>query len=286
MGSLEEAFDLLALRVERNGNVLSRSLGIINEYAALYRGLRRENPTSEVISLLASSALGRRTERDVQVCKEKLRIRTATPDLYVALESLGPELQFLQSLRFEDKPVILDAGGYVGTATLALRRYFPDSVIVCVEPSAENFQLLQRNLSGLDDVHLIYGALVGEGAPEEVFIHESDTGPWGFEVFDSPGEKVEAVPTVTMGQIMERCETDRISICKMDIEGSEEPLLRQADTWFEKVDALVIELHERKRPGIANLFEEASANRLNLPLPGEKILSLSKSYLSRQYGAL
>jgi methyltransferase, FkbM family len=218
---------------------------------------------------------------DLVVFGERLKVRTASPDIYVAMETLGGEFGVLSSLRFDAAPFIIDAGGYIGTAAIALKKDFPSSLIICIEPSRENFQLLQENIDGHSGIFAIHGALVQDGGPSSVYLRESATGPWGFETGSFGDDCTEKVGTVTFGHLLSRFEQARVSICKMDIEGGEEPLLEEFQGWLHSVDALAIELHDRKRPGIQRLFEEATAHRFNLRLPGEKVLSISPSYLSK-----
>ena len=44
----------------------------------------------------------------------------------------------------------------------------------------------------------------------------------------------------------------------MDIEGSERGVLANSSTWIDRVDALVVELHDRKAPGCTAAFETAA----------------------------
>ena len=66
----------------------------------------------------------------------------------------------------------------------------------------------------------------------------------------------------------------------MDIEGAELELLENPESWLDHTDVLAIELHERKRNGIDQAFQNANVKRFALPLPGEKVLSLSHAYLA------
>ena len=245
------------------------------------RELRKFNSLSILLKIYALNAIGRQKVVPVYLFGRRLHVRTATPDLYVATETLGSEFDALSDLPFSDSSLfIIDAGGYIGTASIALKSLFPDSVIVCLEPSSENFALLKRNTEGIKSIHPINAALVNEGMPNELYLAESSTGPWGFEVIETASATTEPIQTTTVAKIMQDFEVSRVHICKMDIEGGEYALLQNPEVWLDCVDALAIELHERKRSGIELLFRRATAARLNLRLPGEKILSLSHEYLS------
>lgn len=51
---------------------------------------------------------------------------------------------------------------------------------------------------------------------------------------------------------------DRIDLLKMDIEGSEREVLADPSAWIDRVDALIVELHDRKKPGCGAVFESVA----------------------------
>lgn len=265
--------------------IISSTRGWIASQFIMASHIARYNSFWVVLKVFLNNTIRRRVVLDLVIHGECIQIRTATPDIYVAMETLGAEFEILAALRFDSAPFIIDAGAYIGTAAIALKKIFPKSVVICVEPSQDNFQFLQRNTERFPGVFVIRGALVQDGGPQKVHLHNSKTGPWGFEVLDRADAAAEEVDTVTLRQLLERFEQGKVNICKMDIEGSEEPLLAMYEGWLDYVDALAIELHDRKRPGIQSLFDKATAKRLNLKLPGEKVLSLSPDYLAG-YAAL
>lgn len=62
-------------------------------------------------------------------------VRPRTHDLRVALTSLGREFDRLRSLLDPDfDGIIVDAGGYIGSAALRLSDLFPAATIVSIEP--------------------------------------------------------------------------------------------------------------------------------------------------------
>jgi FkbM family methyltransferase len=247
----------------------------------LSRELLKSNSLSTVLYILSMNALGRRKVVQVMLKGHQLNVRTATPDLFVALETLGSEFHMLANLEFGKTPIfIVDAGGYIGTASIALREIFPESVIVAIEPSSANIELLKKNIEPHENIHAINAALVDDETPEEIYLNDSVTGPWGFEISSTPTQNAELVKTTTFNKIMKQFGVSRVQICKMDIEGAELELLEKPESWLEHTDVLAIELHERKRNGIDKAFQNANVKRFTLPLPGEKVLSLSYMYLA------
>ena len=56
---------------------------------------------------------------------------------------------------------------------------------------------------------------------------------------------------MTIDRIMNDYHLDKIDILKVDIEGADKEVFSNALSWIEKVDALIIELHERMKTGYA-----------------------------------
>ena len=74
-------------------------------------------------------------------------------------------------------------------------------------------------------------------------------------VFASNIQKVQGV---TIDMILQRYGIDRISLLKLDIEGAEREVFRNCSSWIDKVDSLMIELHERMKPGCNRSFYTAT----------------------------
>ena len=65
-----------------------------------------------------------------------ITVRKGTPDLGVAVSCLSGEFEILRYLLPENYDgIIVDAGGYIGTATIALKDIFPSAKLVVIEPS-------------------------------------------------------------------------------------------------------------------------------------------------------
>ena len=169
----------------------------------------------------------------------------------------------------------MDAGGYIGTAALALSKLFPDRKIVCIEPSPDNFSMLEENVRNLPNVELIHAALTSEER-KTIKLHDRQTGEWGLTIVKPPANDEKArtvaeVPTITLAQIKEKF--GPIAFAKIDIEGAETPLLQQSGE-LAAVQVISIELHERIVRGCEKAFYEFSRNRLVLKDTGEKYISI------------
>lgn len=238
--------------------------------------LAREAGPAAALTLWRRERQGDATPVPATLFGQTVALRPGTPDTKVALGNLGGEFDALKSLP-APRPgaLIVDCGAYIGTATLALRRMFPEATIVAVEPSPENFAQLAANTAGLDRVHVRNAALTTAEAGDSVTLSSRSTGEWGFTIVPQDGPRAaRSVPTITLDRIMAEMGADEIFVLKMDIEGAELPLLREPDGWLPRTRALAIELHERIAPGVEATFRAANAGREVRPLGSEKYLSL------------
>ena len=206
-----------------------------------------------------------------------VNIRTATPDAWVALRSLGHEYDdLIEEVPNLEHNLIIDAGGYIGTAAIAFARAYPDAKIISLEPSPSNFAILQKNIAPYPNIIAIQAALGAE--PGELTLRDRGTGPWGFTTVDNPednsGEEMVTIPCVTLGQLMDEHGAAGIDILKLDIEGGEYRLFASADEWMPRTNAVCAELHDRIVSGCTQRYNEATAGRRNSELPGDKCLSL------------
>jgi len=82
------------------------------------------------------------------------------------------------------------------------------------------------------------------------------------------------VPAITMTEIIDKYNIQRIDILKIDIEGAEKELFSyNYESWLPKVRCIVIELHDLYRPGCATAFFKAISNRqFNMFCKGEDIV--------------
>jgi FkbM family methyltransferase len=160
-----------------------------------------------------------------------------------------------------DKPprLIVDAGANIGMATLYFAHRFPKALIYAIEPEQSNFEILQRNCRGLDTLTLRKAALWNTRMRLEIADRSVDN--WMFSVQPSV-TNTNDVDAITVPDILEEIGASHIDILKIDIEGAERELFNDTcDLWLSKVKLIVIELHDRLKPGCAEAFYRQIARR-------------------------
>jgi FkbM family methyltransferase len=138
---------------------------------------------------------------------------------------------------------IVDVGAHIGMASLLFARRYPMARIIAVEPEAENFATLVRNVSSYKNIVPVQAALWKEDG--EVSLGKSTAHPKGaFAIAEDGDQRVRAV---TMETLMREKELSTIDFLKVDIEGAEKEVFQNC-TWIENVRVMAIELHDRVRP--------------------------------------
>lgn len=211
---------------------------------------------------------------------QALRIRPTGPDLSVARMARQEFSALAHLYRRDQRGVIIDAGGFIGSAALELSRLYPNARVLSIEPSSQNVALLRENTAGHPQIEVIHAALTTDEAPATVALQDRETGPWGFSVATTDAAELEQVPTLAISTLMEQVGEEDLLIVKMDIEGAEAGLLTPQAAWLDRTGVLMIELHERIVAGCEEAFFAANAGRCIVPSGGEKFLSIGARYFA------
>ena len=161
---------------------------------------------------------------------------------------------FLQMERLQKRagagpPTIIDCGANVGCSVLWFASQFPGAHIVAVEPEAANFALLERNARDVPNVTFLQAAIWSSNTEIAVRGGRGTQG-WAFrtsELNQSPADSP-VVPGVTIASLLDRVNTSGPVIVKIDVEGAEDEIFRNQTEWLERIDLLIVELHDWMLP--------------------------------------
>ena len=218
-------------------------------------------------------------EIKVKILRKKIFVRKGTPDLSVAISCFTGEFDIVKYLFPKDySGIIVDAGGYIGTSAIALKQIYPKAKIIVIEPSQHNLAILKKNLDGLSNIRIVYGALIG-GSQKTITLNNRGTSEWGYTIvskpLDNPNAKpLHKTPTFRLRDLLDKRE--KIGLLKLDIEGGEFDLLKKDMKTLREIPVVFAELHDRIIRGCEEMYFKFSKNRILIKDRGEKFLSIKR----------
>lgn len=205
-------------------------------------------------ALVAENGHGEFAALSVPGLDRKLRLRRSSSDIKTFLQVFAsreydfsemPHAWRIMSID-PHKVRIIDCGANVGCSVAWFAAVFPGSTIIAVEPEPENVKLLKLNVGDLASV--VQAAVWFETTT--VVIRDANAESWAFRVehtTNTPDST--AIRTVTLNSTVPIQQSEHCTIVKVDIEGAEKELFSQNVEWIDRVDLLIIELHDWLLPG-------------------------------------
>lgn len=181
--------------------------------------------------------------------------------------------------------VILDAGANIGLASIYFANKYPDAKIIAIEPEQSNFELLDKNTRPYSGIIPLQAALWHIN--EEINVIDRGLGEWAFMTeMKAPQEKhsgrvCHAVAGMTVERIMRDHNVEKLDILKVDIEGAEREVFSDTSAWIDKVDSIIIELHERMKVGCLRSFYSSLKGFDTEWKRGENVYVSRRNYLKR-----
>jgi FkbM family methyltransferase len=157
-------------------------------------------------------------------------------------------------------PRILDCGANVGLASLFFKRRYPASRITAYEADPALFAIARTNVStnGAPDVEMVNAALWTSVGRVTFRAEGTDSGMIDGLAGTVDGAALE-VPSLRLRDILA---AERIDLLKLDIEGAEDAVLADCEPVLDRVNAIVMDLHEfdpsvRQAPRVLELLTRA-----------------------------
>lgn len=180
-----------------------------------------------------------------------LRQKTTDRDVFTQI-FVDKEYDFFPSKL--DPRIIIDGGANVGFSSLFFAHLYPKANIFAIEPEKSNFRMLVENTKNYERIFSIHAALWNRNC--DLYINNRGVGEWGFRMSEEEDVKNDRIPGLTIMDIIDKyAKSDHIDILKLDVEGSEKELFESNyEGWINKVDNIIIELHDRFKRGCSEAF--------------------------------
>lgn len=175
--------------------------------------------------------------------------------------------------------LIIDLGAYIGLSAIYYKEAYPDSTLICVEPEDSNFELLKNNTSQFSQVQTIHSGVWSKNVGLK--ISNQSVEKWAFSLEEVPDGEEYDVFAVTVDSLLENSGFSHIDILKVDIEGAEKQLFSVGcEKWIDKVNILVLELHDRIIPGCSDaVYNALDMSQWTEYRKGEKVIFVRNNRL-------
>ncbi|MEN8221096.1 MAG: FkbM family methyltransferase [Pseudomonadota bacterium] len=190
--------------------------------------------------------------------KFPIYLRTKTSDIF-AFKEVFVNKCYEQQLGLEPK-VIIDAGANIGMTSIFYAAQYPNAKIIALECESSNFAILKKNVALYQNIMPLKKALWNKNTYLNIF----DPHTYGNVTFQTReiGSTESIVDTqvesITVNEIMRQHNLEYVDILKVDIEGAEMEVFSVANTWIGNIGVIVIELHDRFKPGCSEAFYNAT----------------------------
>lgn len=175
-----------------------------------------------------------------------LWIRDSSSD-FVVFNQIFRDVEYSCLDAMTNVGLVLDCGANVGYSSAYFLSRFPNCQVIAIEPDPGNFAMLQRNLLPYGSrVGMVRGGVWSHAArlaiSKEAYRYGSECTR---QVRECGSDEPADIDGIDIATLLERSGHDKISILKVDIEGAEAVVFsNNYQSWIEKVDSIVIELHD------------------------------------------
>jgi len=127
--------------------------------------------------------------------------------------------------------VILDIGGNIGTTSVFYSRMFPQAKIYTFEPVPTNFELLQKNISGLNNVTAFNVGLGDSDKRVQIYDSNELGNTGGFSIYDVNVDKSRSqeIQIKDAKAFLSEVGVEKVDLIKIDTEGAEYDILTTMD---------------------------------------------------------
>ena len=213
-----------------------------------FSGLKKYLSLSEAISIYFKMKAGQYQGWKLKKLSHPVSLRNNPYD-YATFDEVILKEEYKLSDEF--KPLtIIDAGANIGLTSAYFASKYPNASIVSLEPDLENFEWLKKNTTSYRNVHPMLAGLWNQSG--HLAVTHTSEGNNAFRVEVLPGYQEGSIAAFTVSEIMRLQNWKTVDLLKIDVEGAEKEIFEHNTDWLPKIKMIVVELHDRFKPGCAD----------------------------------
>ena len=219
-----------------------------------FSGLKKYLSLNEAISIYFKMKTGQYQGWKLKKLIHPVSLRNNPYD-YATFEEVILKEEY--NLPNDFKPLtIIDAGANIGLTSAYFASKYPNASIVSLEPDLENFNWLKNNTKLYPNVHPMLAGLWNQSG--HLAVTHTSEGNNAFRVEVLPGYQEGSIAAFTVSEIMRLQNWKTVDLLKIDVEGAEKEIFEKNAEWLPKVKMLVVELHDRFKPGCSDAVFSAT----------------------------
>jgi len=147
---------------------------------------------------------------------------------------------------------IIDIGANIGLSSVLYSSLYPGANIVAVEPAIDNVVLLRENTKCYNNITVVDKCIWFKDC--DLLLENPKGEAYAYQFSDSTDTEVNVeahlTKAITIQSLLNNFNIETIDLMKIDIEGAEYELFSKGDnSWCQRVKWLLIEPHDRFKPG-------------------------------------
>lgn len=166
---------------------------------------------------------------------------------------------------YKDARTIVDLGANIGLASRYFSFHYPQARIISVEPDESNFSVLELNSN--DSMELVHAGIWSKTCRLSTNREFRDRNDWAVRTAESH----EGIRGITLPELMDEREIKQIDILKVDVEGAEFELFKDA-RFLKDVGIVAMEIH-KELGNQMELLDTLTTNGFDFAWFGETLLA-------------
>lgn len=160
--------------------------------------------------------------------------------------------------KFKKNDFVIDVGAHIGSFSIHMAQQFPNLRIIGLEPMAENFALLKKNIAlnrVEKSIRILPMGIAKKSGKRKLYRDAGNSA--GHTLYSSSKDLAYTIQCTTLQNLCKLYEISTCKLIKFDCEGAEyEILLNCPRPILSNIENIIAEVHDKKQtPALINKLE-------------------------------